>query len=137
MAIEAALQAGEILRKGFGTSFAISQKEGRHNLVTEYDHRAEKAILSFLKQQVPESSFLAEESGQTGDESSLVWVVDPLDGTVKFAHQIPVFSVSIAIEKAGKIFCGVVFQPITHELFVAEKGKGAFLNGTPIRVSQT
>ena len=137
MAIEAALQAGEILRKGFGTSFAISQKEGRHNLVTEYDHRAEKAILSFLKQQVPESSFLAEESGQTGDESSLVWVVDPLDGTVNFAHQIPVFSVSIALEKAGKIFCGVVFQPITHELFVAEKGKGAFLNGTPIRVSQT
>lgn len=137
IAIEAALQAGEILRVGFGTSFSIVHKEGRHNLVTEYDHLSEKSILSFLKQHVPDSSFLAEESGESGASSENVWIVDPLDGTVNFAHQIPVFSVSIALEKQGELFCGVVYQPITHELFVAEKGKGAFINGKTIKVSNT
>jgi myo-inositol-1(or 4)-monophosphatase len=136
IAIEAALLAGEVLRKGFGTEFSISSKEGIHNLVTEYDHLSEKTILDFLKQNVPESSFLAEESGKTGSAAKeWLWIVDPLDGTVNYAHRIPIFSVSIAAEKKGEIFCGVVFQPITHELFVAEKGKGAFLNGNPIRVS--
>lgn len=138
IAIEAALLAGEILRHGFGTQFAISSKEGTHNLVTEYDHRSEKAILEFIRQNVPRSRFLAEESGATGmEEPEWLWVVDPLDGTVNFAHQIPVFSVSIAAEKKGEVFCGVVFQPITHELFVAEKGRGAFLNGQRIQVSKT
>jgi len=136
IAIEAALLAGEILRQGFGTQFSISSKAGVHNLVTEYDHRSEKAILDFIRQNVPQSQFLAEESGSTGPTTNeWLWIVDPLDGTVNFAHQIPVFSVSIAAEKNGEVFCGVVFQPITHELFVAEKGKGSFLNGQKIRVS--
>lgn len=137
MAIDAALQAGEILRQGFGTVFSISQKEGKHNLVTEYDHLAEKSIISFLTKHVPDSCFLAEESGSTGSCVENVWVIDPLDGTVNFAHQIPVFSVSIALEKKGKLFCGVVYQPITHELFVTEKGHGAFLNGKKLKVSET
>lgn len=135
IAIEAALQAGEILRRGFGTPFSITQKEGKHNLVTEYDFLAEKSILSFLQHHVPNSHFLAEESGATGTSSDLLWIIDPLDGTVNFAHQIPVFSVSIALQKHGELFCGVVYQPITHELFVAEKEKGAFLNGKTIGVS--
>lgn len=135
IAIESALQAGEILRQGFGTQFTIAQKEGKHNLVTEYDHLAEKSILSFLKHHVPDSHFLAEESGASGKTSETLWIIDPLDGTVNFAHQIPVFSVSIALEKKGELFCGVVYQPITHELFVAEKGKGAFLNGKTLKVS--
>lgn len=135
IAIDAALQAGEILRQGYGTPFSITQKEGRHNLVTEYDYLAEKSILSFLTKYVPESHFLAEESGTTGTISDTLWIVDPLDGTVNFAHQIPIFSVSIALEKKGELFCGVVYQPITHELFVAEKNKGAFLNGKQLRVS--
>ncbi len=135
IAIESALQAGEILRQGYGTSFSITQKEGKHNLVTEYDHKAEKSILSFLKHHVPNSHFLAEESGATGALSDALWIIDPLDGTVNFAHQIPVFSVSIALEKKGELFCGVVYQPISQELFVAEKGKGAYLNGKPLKVS--
>lgn len=135
IAIDAALQAGELLRQGYGTVFSISQKEGKHNLVTEYDHLAEKAIIAFISQNVPNSSFLAEESGSSGTSGDMVWIIDPLDGTVNFAHQIPIFSVSIALEKNGELFCGVVYQPITHELFVAEKGKGAFLNGKPIQVS--
>ncbi len=134
-AIDAAIEAGELLRKGFGTSFAISSKAGRHNLVTEYDIKAEKSIIGALNQTVPGSRFLAEESGATGEKAEFLWIIDPLDGTVNFAHGIPIFSVSIALEKQGKIQTGVVYQPLHNELFVAELGKGAFLNGEPIRVS--
>lgn len=137
IAIEAALLAGEMLRQGFGTHFSISSKEGRHNLVTEYDHRSEKAIIEFIQQNVKDSTFLAEESGATGKHSAeTLWIIDPLDGTVNFAHQIPIFSVSIAAQREGKVICGVIYQPITHELFVTEIGKGAFLNGQKIRVSE-
>lgn len=134
--IEAALLAGDILRQGYGTHFEISSKEGKHNLVTEYDHKAEKAIIEFLSKQVPGSDFLAEESGATGKKSGGIrWIIDPLDGTVNFAHQIPFFAVSIAAEKEGEVIAGVVYQPITHELFVGEKGKGSFLNGKRLKVS--
>lgn len=136
IAIEAALLAGDILRQGYGTNFSISSKEGRHNLVTEYDHRCEKAIIEFILKNKPHSHFLAEESGATGSEKEdLLWIIDPLDGTVNFAHQIPVFSVSIAAQVGKEVVSGVVYQPITQELFVAEKGKGAFLNGKKIQVS--
>jgi myo-inositol-1(or 4)-monophosphatase len=147
-AIAAAMEAGEILRNGFGTSFAISSKEGRHNLVTDYDLKAEKCILGALHASVPGSRFLAEESGMTGgeeggkdesgvtgEEADLLWIVDPLDGTVNFAHGIPIFSVSIALEKDKKIQSGVVYHPLHNDLFVAELGQGAFLNGERIRVS--
>lgn len=137
-AVEAALQAGEILRQGFGTSFKISSKPGIHNLVTEYDHKSEKHIVEFLKQQFPKSSFLCEETGEMGPEENFIrWIIDPLDGTVNFAHKIPMFAVSIAAELSGSVTSGVVYQPITHELFVAEKGRGAFLNGERIHVSST
>lgn len=137
IAIDAALQAGEILRQGYGTVFSIMHKAGKHNLVTEYDHLSEKSIIDFLEQNVPDSKFLAEESGESGSKEENIWIIDPLDGTVNFAHQIPIFSISIALERRGHLFCGVVYQPMTHELFVAEKGKGAFLNGKPIEVSKT
>lgn len=136
-AIDAALKAGDLLTKGFGTQFKISSKEGRHNLVTEYDTKAEDLIIDHLKKAFPNSRFLAEESGSSGKKEDLVWIIDPLDGTVNFAHCIPVFSVSIALEKQGEIVCGVIYQPLHKELFIAEKGKGAFLNGQPIHVSPT
>jgi myo-inositol-1(or 4)-monophosphatase len=136
VAIDAALLAGDLLRSGFGTAFSIHSKEGKHNLVTDYDHASEKALLDFLLKNVPDSHFLAEESGSTGQGTKeVLWIIDPLDGTVNFAHQIPMFSVSIAAEKRGEVVSGVVYQPITHELFVAEKGKGAFLNGKKLHVS--
>lgn len=134
IAIEAALLGGEILRQGFGTHFSIKSKEGQHNLVTEYDHKSENAIIEFIQTNIKGSHFLAEESGTTGG-GNLLWIIDPLDGTVNFAHQLPIFSVSIAAEKEGKVVAGVIYQPMTHELFVAEKGKGAFLNGQKIQVS--
>ncbi|MDE3055146.1 MAG: inositol monophosphatase [Verrucomicrobiota bacterium] len=137
-AMEAALLAGELLKKGFGTQFSISEKEGKHNLVTEYDRKAEAAILQFLRREFPEIPFLAEESGSSGTASnSSLWIIDPLDGTVNFAHDIPIFCVSIALEREGGIVTGIIYQPLTEELFVAEKGRGAFLNGKPISVSST
>jgi myo-inositol-1(or 4)-monophosphatase len=135
IAIEAAVAAGELLRKGFGTIYQVGSKAGHHNLVTEYDLRAEKLILDFIRKKKPESEFLAEESGQTG-KGDLLWIVDPLDGTVNFAHNIPFFSVSIGVESHGKMVSGVVFHPLTEELFVAELGRGATLNGKKIEVSK-
>jgi myo-inositol-1(or 4)-monophosphatase len=136
LAIEAALNAGNVLRYGFGTHLSIQSKAGHHNLVTEYDIQAEKEIIDFIQKNVPNSQFLAEESGLSGKKGSLVWIIDPLDGTVNFAHQIPVFAVSIGIEQEGVMTGGVIFQPITHELFVAERGGGAFFNGKKISVSE-
>lgn len=136
--IEAALQAGDLLRQGYGTHLSIQSKEGKHNLVTEYDHLSEHSIIEFIKTHHPSSQFLAEESGRGGDESSSVlWIIDPLDGTVNFAHQIPEFSISIAAYKEKQLVSGIVYQPMTHELFVAEKGTGAFLNGHRLHVSST
>ncbi len=136
IAIEAALAAGDILRQGFGTNFQVQSKSGHHNLVTEYDHKAEKAIINFIKENVPNSQFLAEESGESGS-SDITWIIDPLDGTVNFAHGVPIFAVSIAVEVKGKVVSGVVYQPMTQELFVAELGKGAFMNGRKMDVTET
>ncbi|TAL70668.1 MAG: inositol monophosphatase [Bacteroidetes bacterium] len=138
-AIDSALKAGKILKEGFGTSFEISNKIGKNNLVTEYDKRSESIIIENIKSLFPEHSFLAEESGETGNQNidSIQWVIDPLDGTVNFAHSLPIFSVSIAAIHNNEILCGVVFHPMLDELFVAEKGIGAFLNGKPIYVSNS
>lgn len=137
LAIEAALQAGGELKKGFNTSYSISSKPGRHNLVTEYDTLAEEIILSKIKKEFPDHSLLAEESGEKISSSKITWIVDPLDGTVNFAHGIPIFSVSIAAAYENEILCGVVYNPITQELFTAQKNKGSFLNGKPLKVSAT
>lgn len=139
VAIEAAHKAGAILKQGFGSSFAISSKEGRHNLVTEYDTAAEQAIITHIQSVYSTHSFLAEESGATGLQNSdtIQWIIDPLDGTVNFAHNIPIFSVSIAAALRGELLCGVICQPLLDELFTASKGNGAYLNGTQLHVSAT
>ncbi|MES2766684.1 MAG: inositol monophosphatase family protein [Bacteroidota bacterium] len=140
-AIEAAKTAGAILKEGFGTSFKTENKEGVHNLVTEYDHKAENAIIELIKSKFPSHTFLAEESGASGIKNLLKdhvrWIIDPLDGTVNFAHNIPIFCVSVAAELNGEIVAGAIYQPITDELFTAFKGGGAFLNGKKIEVTTT
>ena len=138
IAILAAQQAGEVLKKAFGSSYSSTSKEGRHNLVTEYDQKVEEMIIKFIRRQFPGHGFLGEEGGSTGDTSQgIQWIIDPIDGTVNFAHSIPFFSVSIAACFQGLPLCGVVFSPMTNELFVAEKGLGAYLNGTPLKVTKT
>ena len=138
VAIFAALKAGELLRKGFGCVTKFSTKEGRHNLVTEWDNKAEACIIELIKAHFPEHNFLAEESGESGEgEEGIQWIIDPLDGTVNFVHGIPLFSVSIAASSQDEVLTGIVYNPMSHELFVAEKENGAYLNGTRLSVTQT
>lgn len=134
----AALRGGEILRRGFGTVFEVSSKVGKHNLVTEYDMLVEDEIVEFIRGHFPEHNFLAEESGTKGtDQDRITWLIDPLDGTVNFAHNIPMFAVSIAASFRGEILAAVVYNPMVHELFTAEKSAGAFLNGSKLAVTKT
>jgi myo-inositol-1(or 4)-monophosphatase len=136
VAVEAALSAGAILRSFFGGEFGISYK-GELNLVTEADLASEREIVSILKRRFPDASILAEEAGASPGSSGLRFIVDPLDGTTNFAHGYPIFAVSIGCELDGRLSAGVVYDPTREELFTAERGQGAFLNGRRLSVSST
>lgn len=116
--------------------FAIDTKTGPTDLVTQADRAAEEAIKSFLLERYPEHAFLGEEGGQDR-EAEHRWIVDPLDGTVNFAHGFPFFAVSIALEVQGRLELGVVLDSTRDELFWAVRGRGAYLNGRPLHVSTT
>ena len=131
----AALRAGEILVYGFTEAKVISTKSGVHNLVTQFDVASERAIVECLLEQFPESTVLAEEGGGNENPEGLRWIIDPLDGTVNFAHGVPIFSVSIAAEVNGVVTAGVVYQPLLNEMFRAARGHGAWCNDVPIGVS--
>lgn len=136
VATQSALQAGKVLRDGFGMSHTITAKVGRQNIVTEYDKLSEETIIACIKEHFPTHTILAEESGLSQSSSeSIIWIIDPLDGTSNFARHLPLFAISIAAYQGEKGLCGVIFQPMTNELFTAERGKGAFLNGAPLQVS--
>lgn len=133
-----ALLGGKILYEGFQKAKTITFKSGVHNIVTEYDIASEQAIIGFIKERFPNHEFLAEESGATDLQSTndnVRWIIDPLDGTVNFAHGIPIFSVSVGAEYNGEIVAGAIYQPILNELFYASKGNGAFMNDEVITVS--
>jgi len=135
-AIKAAIQAGRILQGRLGRAKKIGYK-GVVNLVTEMDFLAEKMIISEIRKQYPGHGFLAEEKARKRTGSPYRWIIDPLDGTTNYAHGFPVYCVSIALEKEGDIILGVVYDPSRDELFTAQKGKGARLNGRKIAVSST
>lgn len=136
-ALQEAAHAGasEILRF-FNSDFKVSNKEGINNLVTEADHASEKAIIDVIHKHFPGHQVLGEESGAIVQDSNYKWIVDPIDGTINFAHGIPLNCVSIAIEHEKEIILGAVYNPHLKEFYFAEKGKGAFLNDKPIRVSE-
>jgi len=137
LAIEAALETGKYLKESVGKVLQVESKFGQEtNLVTQIDKNAEEIIINKIRKKYPDHDFLAEESGSHNKQSEYRWIIDPLDGTLNFTHGIPLFSVSIAVEKQGEIVAGVVYEPNLDELFTAEKGKGAFLNKKPIRVSK-
>ena len=131
---EAALEAGRMLRDGLGEGRKVSYK-GVVDLVTNFDTRAQELIFRRLSSAFPGHGFLAEEGLSRGVEREFCWVFDPLDGTTNFAHRLPVFSVSIALEYRDRIVLGVVYDPMREEMFEAVEGKGSFLNGRRIRVS--
>lgn len=138
VAIQAALKAGEILKRGFGSTYQITAKPGKQNFVTEYDRSSEESIISMIRHHFPHHSILAEESGHSKlSGSEITWFIDPLDGTTNFAHHLPIFTISIAAYQKEVGLCAVILQPMTNELFIAEKGKGAFLNGERLSVSKT
>jgi myo-inositol-1(or 4)-monophosphatase len=132
-AIEAA--ASEI-RKFDEVDFTISNKEGINNLVTEVDHASEKAIFEVIKNVYPDHHILSEESGEIVQDSQYKWIIDPIDGTVNFAHRIPICCISIGIEYQGQMVLGAVYNPFMNEMFTAERCKGATLNDKPISVSK-
>jgi myo-inositol-1(or 4)-monophosphatase len=135
-ALSAAKEAGEMLRKGFGWQHSIRYK-GEVDLVTEVDEQAEQVIRESLLGAFPAYGMLAEEGGALEGEKDARWIVDPLDGTTNYAHGLPIFCVSIALESSGEVVLGLVHDPIREETYVAERGGGATLNDEPIRVSDT
>jgi myo-inositol-1(or 4)-monophosphatase len=138
-AIQTARDAGQILLERFGRALQVSNK-GDIDLVTEADVAAERLIVERIRSYYPRHAILAEESGETltaSGQSEWRWIVDPLDGTTNYAHGYPCFCVSIALERAGKIEIGVIYDPTRDELFAAERGQGATLNGRSIRVTET
>ncbi len=132
-AIEAA--ATEI-RRFTDLEFTITNKEGINNLVTEVDHASETAIIDVIKKSFPGHHILSEECGDLVQDSQYKWIIDPIDGTVNFAHRIPICCISIGVEHNKKMVLGAIYNPYINELFVAEKGCGATLNDKKITVSK-
>ena len=139
-AIQTARDAGRVLAEKFGRALQVTNK-GDIDLVTEADIAAERLIVERIRSYHPRHAILTEESGDVitvGDAGSeYKWVIDPLDGTTNYAHGYPVFCVSVALEHEGRVVLGVVYDPTRDELFAAERGQGATLNGRSLRVSET
>ena len=136
VAVAAAARAGEILYSHWGGIHNV-EKKGAIDLVTEADVASEKAIIEVIRTAFPDHTILAEESGVTPGTDQHEWIIDPLDGTTNYAHNLPEFSLSIAFALEGEMAFGLILNPVAGELFCATRGQGAELNGRPIRVSST
>jgi len=136
VAIASAYQAGKVLSQYYGQLKHV-EKKGAIDLVTEADVESEKVVKSIIQSQFPKHGIVAEESGITTSQTPYEWIIDPLDGTTNYAHQIPIFAVSIAFVIDKQPVVGIVFNPVAQDLFTAIKGQGATHNGQRIRVSQT
>jgi myo-inositol-1(or 4)-monophosphatase len=133
--IEIAREAGQVVRDGFGKSLDIEFKTNESNLVTQIDKASEKLIIEYVHKEYPSHSILAEESGLSENTSEFTWVIDPLDGTTNFAHGLPIFSVSIGVQKNGNTVGGVVYDVMQDIVYSAEAGGGAYANNKRIKVS--
>lgn len=133
-AMNLAKRAGAIAKKRFGHKLKIVEKS-LGQFVTDADKKVEKFIISSIKKKFPDHHILAEESGENGKHSEYTWIIDPIDGTNNFMSGIPDFGIEIALAKNNEVLLGVIYLPMYDELYVAEKGKGAFMNGKRIHVS--
>jgi myo-inositol-1(or 4)-monophosphatase len=137
-AIRAARLGGAILQDYAQKGFSVHSKDQAINLVTEADLQSEKAIIQLIQATYPDHQILSEEQGlQETPQHPIKWIIDPLDGTINFAHGFPLYNVAIGVEYQGTCVLGVVFDPTRDELFLGQQGRGATLNGTPIHVSAT
>ncbi|MCK5527990.1 MAG: inositol monophosphatase [Candidatus Latescibacteria bacterium] len=134
VAVEAAQAAGAILREHFGTELKVDQQK-HYDVKLEVDRLCEERILEIIRRHCPDCGILAEESGQQDRPSPYTWIIDPLDGTANYFRGVPHFCTSIALQHREETILGVVYDPLGDELFVAEKDRGAHLNGAPIHVS--
>lgn len=132
-AIAIAQEAGQILMAHRGVGFEL---KGAYDLVTAADRASEQLIVKRLREAFPTHGIIAEEGGRAELEAPLRWYVDPLDGTTNFAHGYPMWNVTLGLARNNEMICGVVFDPLNRELFAAELGAGARLNGAPIHVSK-
>ncbi|HXR76992.1 MAG TPA: inositol monophosphatase family protein [Bryobacteraceae bacterium] len=132
-AIEIAREAGGVLMSYRGVGFEL---KGEYDLVTAADRASEELVVKELKKRFPDHGIVAEEGGHAEMKSEYRWYVDPLDGTTNFAHGFPMFNATLALARRGEIIAGVIFDPERNELFATERGAGATLNGSKIRVSR-
>jgi len=130
-----AREAGEILRAGYRTGFSVRHKAEK-DLVTEIDEQSEALIIGRIREAFPDHKIIAEESGLTDGAGEHCWYIDPLDGTLNYAHGLPYFSVSIAYAYDGEMQLGLVYDPMLDACYTAQRGAGAWLNGEPIHVSE-
>jgi myo-inositol-1(or 4)-monophosphatase len=135
-AVEIALEAGRFLREKFHEKHDIAYK-GEIDLVTEADRGAEALLIARIEKLFPAHGIMAEETRGSALTKEHTWIIDPLDGTTNYAHQYPVFCVSIALQRDGDVILGVICNPMMEELFVVERGQGAFLNERRLSVSAT
>ncbi len=135
-AVSIAREAGDFLKEKLREEIHVEYK-GEINIVTEADRLSEEMLLSKIRSHYPDHDILTEESAGIQRGSSCRWIIDPLDGTTNYSHGYPVFCVSVGFEQEGETILGVVYNPMMGELFAAERGKGAFLNGRRIEVSNT
>ncbi len=133
--IKATEAGAKVIQGFFEGQFTISNKEGVNNLVTEADHASERAIFEVIKKEFPGHYILSEEAGEIVMDSTYKWIIDPIDGTVNFAHGLPLCCVSIGLEHEGEMIMGAVFNPFMNEFYFAQKGYGASLNDKRICVS--
>jgi len=125
-----ARKVGAMQRENLGRrDLVMDRKSTNIDLVTEIDRASDDLIVGYLRQEYPGHAILAEESGKSGEESEYCWVIDPLDGTTNYAQGLPIFAVSIALEYRQETVLGIVYEPVTDEMFAAIRGQGAYLNG--------
>ena len=134
--VKACRKASKILIRDFGEieKLQVSLK-GPGDFVTASDKKVEKILIEELQKARPSYSILSEEIGEIKNDKSFRWIIDPIDGTANFLHGVPHFAISVALEKQNEIICGIIYDPIKDEMFLAEKGNGAYLNNQRMRVS--
>jgi myo-inositol-1(or 4)-monophosphatase len=133
--LRATREAGALILKNFNGPFTVSHKDGINNLVTDVDQASERLITGIIKTAFPDHGIVGEEYGAQDQQARFKWIIDPIDGTVNYAHGIPLCCVSIGLMDGETLIMGAVYNPMMNELFFAEKGQGATLNGMPIQVS--
>jgi myo-inositol-1(or 4)-monophosphatase len=137
IAIRAARRAGSIINRAALEGGELNVRSKRANdFVTQVDQASEQAIMDIVRKAYPDHGFVCEESGSSAADAEVVWIVDPLDGTLNFIHGFPQYCVSIAVRSRGALAHAVVYDPVKNELFTASKGRGAYLNDRRIRVSK-